>query len=128
MSENLCRCHSVNLAVALSKTFELHVGVVDADVAGPSIPRMMNLEGLRAEATRTVPSHLVPLQSHGIKCMSMGFLVDPGKAIAWRGPMVVKALEQLIFDVVWGRLDVLLVDMPPGTGTETPTNSWLPLR
>lgn len=98
----------------------LRVGLLDADTAGPSIPRMMRLEGLRPEVMPADGGRIVPLENHGVKCMSMGSLVDTGKALAWRGPMVGKALEQLLFGVAWGGLDVLLVDLPPGTGELPP--------
>ena len=102
---------SANLALALSK-LGLKVGLFDADVFGPSQPRMMGIEG----RPTTQNDRLVPMQGHGIACMSMGFLVNEGQAIVWRGPMVMGALQQLLGDVAWGRLDVMVIDMPPGTG------------
>lgn len=93
---------------------------MDADVSGPSIPQLLNLKGVRPQTTKT--GDLIGLQNHGVVSMSMGSLVDSGKAIAWRGPMVGKALEQLLFGVIWGNLDVLVVDLPPGTGAF----SWHP--
>jgi ATP-binding protein involved in chromosome partitioning len=92
----------------------LRVGLLDTDVFGPSIPRMMNL--VKAEADVTEAGMLIPLQNYGVKCMSMGFLVDESEAVVWRGLMVMKALEQLMRRVEWGAIDLLVLDMPPGTG------------
>ncbi|MBE7212692.1 MAG: Mrp/NBP35 family ATP-binding protein [Gluconacetobacter diazotrophicus] len=102
---------AVNLAVSLARS-GLSVGLLDADIHGPSLPRMMGLRQ-RAEA---VNGRLPPFQRWGIRVMSMGSLVDERAALIWRGPMVMGALNQLMADVDWGPLDVLLVDMPPGTG------------
>jgi ATP-binding protein involved in chromosome partitioning len=105
---------AVNLALALARR-GLAVGLLDADVYGPSVPLMMGCQG---EQPRLGPSGrtLIPFERWGVHFMSLGFLVDPGSAVIWRGPMVMKALEQLLRDVEWGALDVLLLDMPPGTG------------
>ena len=111
---------AVNLAAALAAHQRLRVGLLDADTAGPSIPAMMRLQGHQPAVTADSQQLLVPLENHGVKCMSMGFLVAESKALAWRGPMVGKALEQLLFGVAWGALDVLLVDLPPGTGVQMP--------
>ena len=92
------------------------MGLLDADTSGPSVPQMMRLTDVRPGLAPTGPAHLEPPTAHGVKCMSMGLLVDAGKALAWRGPMVGKALDQLLFQTAWGALDVLLVDLPPGTG------------
>ena len=108
--------NAVNIAVALSSQFGLRVGLLDADLAGPSIPQMMKLTDMRPDVASDKMQSLVPLENHGIKCMSMGFLVGADKALAWRGPMAGKALNQLLFQVVWGNLDVLVVDLPPGSG------------
>ena len=103
---------TANLAVAL-KSMGRKVGVVDADIYGPSQPRLLASEGVKPRATQKM---LIPVPSaEGIPVLSMGHLVEPGKAIAWRGPMVSNALGQLI-DADWGEVEVLLVDMPPGTG------------
>jgi len=105
---------AVNLAVSLAR-LGLRVGLLDADVYGPSIPIMLgarNREPRLAEDGRRI----LPFDRLGIRFMSLGFMVDPEAAVIWRGPMVMKALEQLLRDVVWGDLDLLLVDMPPGTG------------
>jgi ATP-binding protein involved in chromosome partitioning len=101
-----------NLAVALAGR-GLKVGLLDADVYGPSGPRMMGLSG-RPEVTDE--RKLVPLVNHGVSVMSIGFLVPEDQPMVWRGPMVMGALEQMMKDVAWGALDVLIVDMPPGTG------------
>ena len=103
---------AVNLALAM-KANGLRVGILDADIYGPSMPRLLHLTG-RPEAVggRT----LKPMDGYGVKVMSMGFLVDEGTPMIWRGPMVVSALSQMLREVLWGELDVLVVDMPPGTG------------
>eukprot|EP01102_Stenamoeba_stenopodia_P011942 TRINITY_DN3707_c0_g2_i1.p1 TRINITY_DN3707_c0_g2~~TRINITY_DN3707_c0_g2_i1.p1 ORF type:complete len:330 (-),score=52.61 TRINITY_DN3707_c0_g2_i1:125-1114(-) len=102
---------AVNTALALSQK-DLNVGLLDADIYGPSIPRMMNLSGKPSLDGKL----LVPMVNYGIRCMSMGFLVEQEAAMIWRGPMVMSALEQLLKQVKWGSLDVLVIDMPPGTG------------
>ena len=103
---------AVNLALAL-KTNGLRVGILDADIYGPSLPRLLNLTG-RPEAIegRT----LMPMEAYGVGVMSMGFLVEEDTPMIWRGPMVTSALSQMLREVAWGELDVLVVDMPPGTG------------
>ena len=105
---------AVNLAVGLART-GLRVGLLDADIYGPSIPLMMGLQGKRPE-TSTESPRIVPFERYGVRFMSLGFLVDPDSAVIWRGPMVMKALEELLREVRWGALDILVVDMPPGTG------------
>ena len=102
---------SVNLALALS-ALGWRVGILDADIYGPSVPRLLGLKGKPETEGRT----LKPLTAHGLKAMSIGFLVDEEEAIIWRGAMVVQAIQQLMRDVAWGALDCLVVDMPPGTG------------
>jgi ATP-binding protein involved in chromosome partitioning len=103
---------AVNLAMAL-KANGLRVGILDADIYGPSMPRLLHLSG-RPEAIggRT----LKPMNGYGVKVMSMGFLVEEETPMIWRGPMVVSALSQMLREVAWGDLDILVVDMPPGTG------------
>ena len=103
---------AVNFALAL-RANGLSVGLLDADVYGPSVPRLLGLTG-RPELVsgRTMK----PMEAHGLKAMSMGFLVDEGTPMIWRGPMVISALTQMLREVAWGELDVLVVDMPPGTG------------
>lgn len=103
---------SVNLALALSAK-GLKVGLLDADIYGPSIPRML---GITDKPVSYDGKRLEPMENYGLKCMSIGFLVEEDTAMIWRGPMVMGALEQLMRDVNWGELDVLVVDMPPGTG------------
>jgi ATP-binding protein involved in chromosome partitioning len=102
---------AVNLAVALARQ-GLRIGLLDADVYGPSLPRMLGLD--RRPSTKG--DKMIPLTAFGISAMSIGFLVDQDTAMIWRGPMVMSALEQMMREVAWGPLDVLVVDMPPGTG------------
>ncbi|MGE5537598.1 MAG: Mrp/NBP35 family ATP-binding protein [Gemmatimonas sp.] len=104
---------ATNLAVALARLGH-SVGLLDADIYGPSQPRLMGISG-RPTATPD-SKHLLPMVNHGVRCMSIGFLVKEDTPMIWRGPMVIGALEQLLRDVEWGELDVLVVDMPPGTG------------
>ena len=103
---------AVNIAVALGELGK-KVGILDADIYGPSVPRMMGISG-RPEANEN--KKLIPLESYGIKCMSIGFLVGVDTPTIWRGPMVMKALEQMFNGVEWGELDYLIIDLPPGTG------------
>ncbi len=103
---------AANLALAL-KANGLRVGILDADIYGPSLPRLLNLKG-RPESIGG--RMLKPMEAYGLKAMSMGFLVDEETPMIWRGPMVVSALTQMLREVAWGELDVLVVDMPPGTG------------
>jgi ATP-binding protein involved in chromosome partitioning len=104
---------AVNFALALRQE-GARVGILDADIYGPSQPRMLGLMGSRPE-TRDGKT-LEPLRAHGIEAMSIGFLVDDQQPMAWRGPMVTSALNQLLMQTRWGDLDYLIVDMPPGTG------------
>ena len=104
---------AVNLALALALD-GARVGLLDADIYGPSQPRMTGLQGVRP-STRD-GKRLEPLEAHGIKVMSIGFLIDEEQPMVWRGPMVTQALAQLLGDTNWGELDYLVVDMPPGTG------------
>ncbi|MDE2577338.1 MAG: Mrp/NBP35 family ATP-binding protein [Hyphomicrobiales bacterium] len=103
---------SANLALALAG-LGLRVGVLDADVFGPSMPRLF---GIAEKPQTAADGKLLPIEKFGVKVMSIGFLVEERQAIVWRGPMVMSALKQLLMDVAWGELDVLVVDMPPGTG------------
>ncbi|RUV41941.1 MAG: iron-sulfur cluster carrier protein ApbC [Mesorhizobium sp.] len=103
---------AVNLALGLAAN-GLSVGVLDADIYGPSMPRLLNIHG----RPQTVDGKILkPMQNYGLKVMSMGFLVDEETPMIWRGPMVMSALTQMLREVEWGPLDVLVVDMPPGTG------------
>jgi ATP-binding protein involved in chromosome partitioning len=103
---------AVNLALALASD-GARIGMLDADIYGPSQPRMLGLSGRPSSKDG---KHIEPLAAHGVKCMSIGFLIDAEQPMVWRGPMVTQALVQLIRDTVWGELDYLIVDMPPGTG------------
>ncbi len=103
---------AVNLALAMAANGK-RVGLLDADIYGPSIPLML---GITEKPTQTASGLIAPLENHGIKCMSIGFLIDEATAMIWRGPMATGALEQLIKDVAWGELDCLVIDLPPGTG------------
>jgi ATP-binding protein involved in chromosome partitioning len=104
---------SVNLAVALAEA-GAKVGLLDADIYGPSIPVMM---GVRRAPDMDQAQRILPLEAHGVKLMSLGFLLpDPDTPVIWRGPMIAKALNQFLREVVWGDLDYLLIDLPPGTG------------
>lgn len=103
---------AVNLALALH-TNGLKVGLLDADVYGPSQPRMMGISGKPASKDGKV---MEPMQNYGIKVMSMGFLIEEETPMIWRGPMVMSAVTQMLRDVAWGELDVLVCDLPPGTG------------
>ncbi len=103
---------AVNLAVAL-KTLGMKVGLLDADIYGPSIPRMM---GVNKKPEMNKFKKLIPIESYDIKCMSIGFILDEEAPTIWRGPMVMKAIEQMFNGVDWGPLDYLIIDLPPGTG------------
>ena len=103
---------AANLAVALTR-LGLKVAIFDADVFGPSVPRLFGLSG---QKPRSDGAKLYPLEAFGVKVMSIGFMVDENNPIIWRGPMVMGALEQMLRDVAWGEIDVMVVDMPPGTG------------
>jgi ATP-binding protein involved in chromosome partitioning len=103
---------AVNLAVALAVRGH-RTGLLDADIYGPSIPRMLGISG---RPHTTDGKRLSPMQGYGVVCMSMGFLVEEDTPMIWRGPMVMSALEQMLREVDWGELDILVVDLPPGTG------------
>jgi ATP-binding protein involved in chromosome partitioning len=113
---------TVNLAAALAADGK-KVGVLDADVWGYSIPRMLGLGGQRPKVSGE--RKILPLESHGIKVMSIGFFIAEDEAVVWRGPMLHKALTQFLEDVAWGELDFLLIDLPPGTGDVSMTLAQL---
>ena len=110
---------SVNLSIALAQT-GASVGLLDGDVYGPNIPRMMGVsrqpKAQEIEVDGKKALRIVPLENYGIKMMSMGFIVGEDEAVVWRGPMLTKATQQMLHDVLWGELDYLVVDLPPGTG------------
>ena len=102
---------AINLACALSLS-GARVGLLDADIYGPSIPGMLGVQN----EPKVVDQKLIPLEAFGLKLMSIGFLAGADKAMVWRGPMVSRAIEQMLTDVRWGELDYLVIDLPPGTG------------
>jgi ATP-binding protein involved in chromosome partitioning len=112
---------AVNLACSMAQVLAARgrpgrVGLMDIDIYGPSVPLMIGLQG-RPEVEGEGPdSVLIPMEKHGVKVMSMGFLVDADTPVVWRGPMVMKTVQQFVQNVKWGEVDVLLVDLPPGTG------------
>jgi ATP-binding protein involved in chromosome partitioning len=107
---------AVNLAVSLARQGAA-VGLIDADIHGPSIPTMLGVKGKKPELRSIKDKHyMLPLEAEGIKILSIGLLVDERQAIVWRGPMVTSALRQFVTDCIWGKLDYMIVDMPPGTG------------
>ena len=115
---------SVNLALALAAE-GASVGLLDADIYGPSLPRMMGLSG---QPESTDGKSLEPMENHGVQTMSIGFLIDEETPMIWRGPMVTQALEQLLNDTRWRDLDYLLIDLPPGTGdTQLTLSQKVPL-
>ncbi|MFA7446240.1 MAG: Mrp/NBP35 family ATP-binding protein [Flavobacteriaceae bacterium] len=107
---------TANLAIALSK-MGFKVGVLDADIYGPSMPIMFDVERERPLSTTVEGrSKMLPIENYGVKMLSIGFFTQPNQAVIWRGPMAGKALNQMIFDADWGELDFMLIDLPPGTG------------
>ncbi len=112
---------AVNLACSLARVLEAQgrpgrVGLMDCEIYGPSVPLMIGLQG-RPQIEGDGPTALlVPMETHGVKVMSMGFLVDDDTPVVWRGPMVMKTIQQFVQNVKWGELDVLIIDLPPGTG------------
>ncbi|HID16620.1 MAG TPA: ATP-binding protein, partial [Candidatus Atribacteria bacterium] len=108
---------TVNIALALAKA-GARVGILDADIFGPSIPMMLGIQkGERPEIRKIKDKHyIVPMEAHGVKVVSIGLIVDERQAVVWRGAMVHSALKQFVTDVIWGKLDYLMIDMPPGTG------------
>jgi len=107
---------TANIAVTLAQ-MGCKVGVLDADIYGPSIPTMFDMEGERPLSVNVDgKSKMKPIENYGVKVLSIGFFTQPEQAVIWRGPMATKALNQMIFDAAWGDLDFLLIDLPPGTG------------
>jgi len=107
---------TANIAVTLAQ-MGCKVGVLDADIYGPSIPTMFDMEGARPLSVQVDgKSKMEPIKNYGVKVLSIGFFTKPDQAVIWRGPMASKALNQMIFDAAWGALDFLLIDLPPGTG------------
>jgi len=107
---------TANLAVSLAK-MGFKVGILDADIYGPSIPIMFDVENEKPLAINIEgKSKMKPIENHGVKILSIGFFTKPDQAVVWRGPMASKALNQMIFDAHWGELDFMLIDLPPGTG------------
>ena len=106
---------AVNLAISLIKE-GFKVGLIDADIYGPSIPLMLGINDKPKAVKIGEKTRLLPLVKYGLKVMSIGFLVDQNEAVVWRGPMAASALKQFMSDVEWDELDYLLYDMPPGTG------------
>ncbi|UXY13998.1 iron-sulfur cluster carrier protein ApbC [Chitiniphilus purpureus] len=104
---------AANLALALAAE-GARVGLLDADIYGPSLPTMLGVAGRQPVSPDN--KHIEPIENHGIKTMSIGFLIDTEQPMVWRGPMVTQALTQLLHDTLWGELDYLLIDLPPGTG------------
>ena len=107
---------TANIAVTLAQ-MGCKVGILDADIYGPSIPTMFDMEGARPLSVQMDgKSKMEPVENYGVKVLSIGFFTKPEQAVIWRGPMAAKALNQMIFDAAWGALDFLLIDLPPGTG------------
>ena len=107
---------TANLAISLAE-MGFSVGVLDADIYGPSIPIMFDVAGGRPLSVQVEgKSKMAPIEQYGVKILSIGFFTQPNQAVIWRGPMAAKALNQMIFDAAWGELDFLLIDLPPGTG------------
>ncbi|RDU67075.1 sodium:proton antiporter [Helicobacter didelphidarum] len=105
---------SVNLAIALGKSGK-NVGLLDCDIYGPNIPRMLGVDEVQPKVTPD-GKKLIPIEKYGLKMISMGVLYEKGQSLIWRGPVVMRAITQLLQDVLWGELDILVIDMPPGTG------------
>ncbi len=105
---------SANLAIALAQS-GMSVGLLDADIYGPNIPRMFGLNNQRPSIDEA-QKKIIPLKSYGVKVMSMGMMAEEGQSLIWRGPMIIRAIEQMLSDVAWEELDILVVDLPPGTG------------
>jgi ATP-binding protein involved in chromosome partitioning len=112
---------AVNLACAAAQLLSLQgrpgrVGLMDCDIYGPSVPLMMGLSGRPEVEGEGTEAMLVPMEQYGVKVMSMGFLVDDNTPVIWRGPMIMKTVQQFVQNVAWGELELLVIDLPPGTG------------
>ena len=103
---------SINIATALNQ-LKHNVGILDADIYGPSIPKMLNI---REKPKISEDKRFIPIEKFSMKCMSIGFLIDQNTPVIWRGPMIIKALKQMLTGVVWDGVDTLVIDLPPGTG------------
>ncbi len=103
---------SANLAIALAMQGK-KVGILDADIYGPNMPRMLGVDGVKPEVNG---NKVMPIQAYGVEMMSMGSLMEDGQSLIWRGSMIMKAIEQFLRDILWSELDCLVIDMPPGTG------------
>ena len=103
---------AINIATALNQ-LNHNIGILDADIYGPSIPKMLGING---KPKISEDKRFIPIEKFNMKCMSIGFLVDQNTPVIWRGPMIIKALKQMLNGVVWNNVDTLVVDLPPGTG------------
>ena len=103
---------AINIATALNQ-LNHNIGILDADIYGPSIPKML---GIKEKPKISEDKRFIPIEKFNMKCMSIGFLVDQKTPVIWRGPMIIKALKQMLNGVVWNRVDTLIIDLPPGTG------------
>ena len=103
---------AINIATALNQ-LKHNIGILDADIYGPSIPKML---GINEKPKISEDKRFIPIEKFNMKCMSIGFLVDQKTPLIWRGPMIIKALKQMLHGVVWAGVDTLLIDLPPGTG------------
>ena len=114
---------SVNLAFALAHATKKSVGILDADIHGPNVPKMLGMESVRPDVkdNQIIPIYMPLGDDYGIKVMSMAFLIEPDTPVIWRGPLVSGAIEQFVKDVDWGELEYMIIDMPPGTGDEALT-------
>ena len=111
---------AVNLAFALAHKTKKTVGILDADIHGPNVPKMLGLDGIRPEVkdNQIIPVYMPLGDDYGIKVMSMAFLIEPDTPVIWRGSLVSGAIEQFVRDVEWGELEFLVIDLPPGTGDQ----------
>tara|TARA_B100000029_G_scaffold513292_2_gene612363 strand:- start:8779 stop:9549 length:771 start_codon:yes stop_codon:yes gene_type:complete len=103
---------AINIATALNQ-FKHNVGILDADIYGPSMPKMLNIN---EKPKISSDKRFIPIEKYNMKCMSIGFLIDKETPVIWRGPMIIKALKQMLYGVNWDNVDTLVIDLPPGTG------------